>query len=217
MSETVSVEALKEHFPPQVLEPYGQVLIIPNRMFKRGWELELEAQGHRVFATSYNGESSFLVRLDKGAPRNQNSNQPKPVENKLTNEPSSEKLVIPTGTEKPIVKGRKKPWTLEEEDRLKVMLKKGMSQRAIGECLGRSRVSIQGKVQRMSLVEVRLEPTKTTETDTTPNPLTVDKDPVVEGDVVKELLEATSLLYPKYRYACKVLLSEAASKMEEKE
>jgi len=214
MSENVSVEALKEHFPPQILEPYGPVLIIPNRMFKRGWELELEAQGHRVFATSYNGESSFLVRLDKGTPRNQNSNQPKPVENKPTNEPSSGKTEVIAS---PIVKGRKRPWTQEEEAQLKAMLAKGMSHRLIGQRLGRSRVSIQGKTQRMALIGARLEPTKTTVTDTTPNPVIVDKGPVVEGDVVKELLEATSFLYPKYRYACKVLLSEAASKMEQKE
>jgi len=198
MSEAVSVEALKEHFPPQNLEPYGPVLIIPNRMFKRGWELELEAQGHRVFATSYNGESSFLVRLDKGEPRN--------VESK------HEKAPTPLANSSK-AKDWWKRWTSEEIQRLQEMLKQGLGVDRIAKELERTEHSVQRKIQRLQL-KAGPKPATTQATA-----ISRDVSPILNTDenVVKELLEASLQLYPRYRHACQILLSEATTKIMNQE
>lgn len=68
MSE-ISFEVLRERSPGEIINLFGEVLVIPSRLFQRGWELELEAQGHRVYEGDYNGEAAFLVRADETKPR----------------------------------------------------------------------------------------------------------------------------------------------------
>jgi len=208
MSETVSVEALKEHFPPQNVEPYGSVLIIPNRMFKRGWELDLEAQGHRVFATSYNGESSFLVRLDKGEPRNVESKHEK-VPTPPANSPNVTSI---TNSSKAKDKAEWKRWTEQEERKLLEMVEAGHDFNKIGVALDRSGKAVKRKLVRMKgehLKPVEIEPVATVSGDL--NPVASDEDHI------KELLAAASELYPRFRHACQILLSEATTKIMNQE
>jgi len=70
ITESVNIEVLKERVPAELVNPFGQVVVIPSRMFQRGWEPILESQGHRVFVGNYEGEAAFLVRVDKAKPRN---------------------------------------------------------------------------------------------------------------------------------------------------
>jgi len=205
MSETVSVETLKEHFPPQTLEPYGPVLIIPNRMFKRGWELELEAQGHRVFATSYNGESSFLVRLDKGQPRNVESKHEK-APTVSVNSPNAASI---TNSSKAKDKAEWKRWTKDEESKLLEMVEAGHDFEKIGVALDRSGKAVKRKLVRMKgkdLKPVEIEPVAAVSGDL--NPIASPEDHV------RELLAAASELYPKYRVACRFLLLETSKLLE---
>jgi len=203
MSETVSVEALKEHFPPQNVEPYGSVLIIPNRMFKRGWELDLEAQGHRVFATSYNGESSFLVRLDKGEPRNVESKHEK-APTLVVNSPNATRMANSSKD-----KAEWKRWTEQEERKLLEMVEAGHDFEKIGVALDRSGKAVKRKLVRMKgkdLKPVGFEPVATVSGDL--NPIASPEDHV------KELLAAASELYPRYRHACRFLLLETSKLLE---
>ncbi|MFX0210245.1 MAG: hypothetical protein ACFFDT_29970 [Candidatus Hodarchaeota archaeon] len=50
MSETVSIEALKEEFSVETINPFGKVVVIPSRQFQPHWESELQRQGFKVFA-----------------------------------------------------------------------------------------------------------------------------------------------------------------------
>jgi len=65
VTESVNIEVLKERFPSEIINPYGEVLVILSRLFQRGWESTLESQGHRVFVGDYNGEATFFVKLEK--------------------------------------------------------------------------------------------------------------------------------------------------------
>jgi len=49
MSEPVSIEVLKERFSSEIVNPFGEVLFIPNRLFHRELETVLEAQSRKFF------------------------------------------------------------------------------------------------------------------------------------------------------------------------
>jgi len=57
-------ERLLERFPTEVVNPYGEVLIIPSNRFKNEWKEKLEA-GFETFASSYGVQSCFFVRKKK--------------------------------------------------------------------------------------------------------------------------------------------------------
>jgi len=188
MVEVPLIEVLKQRFGIENVDVFGECVVVPSRFFLPNWEKELKSQGFSVYTNSFNGAAAFFIRL-----------------NKTKNNSVSEKPVV--STEKPIVKGKKRFWTKEEEEQLKDMVQRGLRNRDIAKALGRSKIAIQGKVTHMGLVGARLEPATII---TAPNPVLH-----VEDDVVKEYLACVSELYPRYRNVCVLLLKQATSKMEE--
>jgi len=178
MSETISIEILKERFPSEIVNPYGEVLVIPSRLFQREWESDLEVQGYKVYAGSYNGESTFFVRPHKA--------EPKSIEKASSS------------------KAEWKRWTLEDVQRLKDLLSQNLPIEEIAKTLDRTTASVERKIQRLGLIQQRFEPTTKTE----PNLVVSDEDHI------RELLQATLQLFPKFPYACHVLLREATSKLK---
>lgn len=198
MSETISFEVLRERFPSEIINPFGEVLVIPSRLFQRGWESTLESQGHRVYANSFNGESCFLVRVDKAEPRNVAYAKPENVS--MDTKPSKAK------------EDRWKRWTTKETQRLQDMLRQGLGVDEIAEALERTRFSVERKIQRLRKKGFNLPELESgvpiTRPSVTPNPVTA------EDHVVKELLAAASELYPRYRHACRFLLLETTRMLE---
>jgi len=119
VTESVNIEVLKERFPSEIINPYGEVLVILSRLFQRGWESTLESQGHRVFVGDYNGEATFFVKLEK----------------------SKEKVVT--------YLHKRNDWTEEEKVRLVELVKAGKNWKQIGEALARSSGAVKVKFQGM--------------------------------------------------------------------
>lgn len=70
MEETLDlVESLKQRFKVEKIQPYGQVIPVPSKLFDPSWEATLESQGHRVYVNAMNGEPFCFVSVRKGKPR----------------------------------------------------------------------------------------------------------------------------------------------------
>jgi len=78
------VESLRQRFRTEKIEPYGQVISVPSKLFESSWETTLEAMGHRVFVNAMNGEPFCFVSVRKGEPRQVN-----PSRASMTTKPSA--------------------------------------------------------------------------------------------------------------------------------
>jgi len=68
---SVLIEVLKGRFPIEIVNPYGEVLVVPSRLFQPDWEAELKRQGLKVYTSSFNGEACFFIK--QGDPKNETS------------------------------------------------------------------------------------------------------------------------------------------------
>jgi len=87
-------EELCEKFPTKVVNPFGEVLIIPSRSFKNEWKERLEAEEIQMFMSNYGSQSCFLLRkkkqesspvIEESSVQNE-ADKPSPVKKKLTPE-----------------------------------------------------------------------------------------------------------------------------------
>jgi hypothetical protein len=69
-------EELSETFPAEVVEPYGEVLIVPVKAFKPEWKSMLEAEGVQIYTNAYRGQVCFFLR--KKASNQAPQEQPQP-------------------------------------------------------------------------------------------------------------------------------------------
>ena len=81
-------EELSETFPAEVVEPYGEVLIVPAKAFKPEWRSMLEAEGVQIYTNAYRGQVCFFLR--KKASNQAPQEQPQPnVETVVSTSPNS--------------------------------------------------------------------------------------------------------------------------------
>ena len=66
-------EELSETFPAEVVEPYGEVLVVPAKAFKPEWRSMLEAEGVQIYSNAYRGQVCFFLRkkVSNQAPQEQ--------------------------------------------------------------------------------------------------------------------------------------------------
>jgi len=69
-------EELSETFPAEVVEPYGEVLIVPVKAFKPEWRSMLEAEGVQIYTNAFRGQVCFFLR--KKASNQAAQEQPQP-------------------------------------------------------------------------------------------------------------------------------------------
>ncbi|MEM2385874.1 MAG: GcrA family cell cycle regulator [Candidatus Bathyarchaeia archaeon] len=116
-------EELAQTFPVEVVEPFGEVLVIPVKAFREEWRSQLQNENVQIYLSGYRGQSCFLLKK-------------KAV-------PSSDPAVSIAGSTK------QKRWTKEEEVLLAKLLQEGASISQIAEKLGRKRGSVIGKITRI--------------------------------------------------------------------
>jgi hypothetical protein len=86
-------EELSETFPAEVVEPYGEVLIVPAKAFKPEWRSMLEAEGVQIYTNAYRGQVCFFLRkkASNQAVQEQpktNVGSPEPTSSQPTSQPS---------------------------------------------------------------------------------------------------------------------------------
>ena len=114
-------EELSQIYPLEIVEPYGEVLIVPNKAFKPEWKERLEAENVKIYANSYMGKTCFFLKK-KGKTE---------------------------GFKAKVERKYFQRWTEEEEERLLQLANEGLTVREIAERLGRSVGAIRVKLLRL--------------------------------------------------------------------
>ena len=122
-------EELSERFPIKVVNPYGQVVVIPSNQFKNEWKEKLEAEGFETFASSYGRQTCFFLRKKKQGQAIEKS----PVE----------------GDSKPSPVKEKKPLKPEQRATIKQLYSQGLSGKEIANKLGCSIQTIGGVIRHL--------------------------------------------------------------------
>jgi hypothetical protein len=215
------LESLEERFPPQEIHEFGKCLIIPIREFPDAYGERLKSQGYRIRYQGFGGRSCAFVLLNRGNGGNGEGQKAGP---------QAEAPASSGQKESPKVQ---RPWTDQDVSSLKELYTQGVSVEEIARKLSRSETSIKRKCERLALKRGKKQadptegplPGSTSEStpevsaDSAPDqPEPVaDKQATHNGGLVKELLEASSVLYPHYRHAAALVLQAAAKEMERDE
>jgi len=87
-------EELSETFPAEVVEPYGEVLVVPAKAFKPEWRSMLEAEGVQIYTNAYRGQVCFFLRKKASNQAPQEQPQPNVVTTVTTSPQNIEEAVI---------------------------------------------------------------------------------------------------------------------------
>ena len=185
-------EQLKQSYLNEIVQPYGEVVVVPTRAFQNEWKEQLEAEGIKIFSSSYGMQSAFFLRKASA-----------------TEKSSIQQVARQDNPEKQVKE--KKPWTSEERNKLKELLSQGLSAKEIAARLGKSVWQVGGAIRYLPRI-TPLPKSRSSSTEKTNPQLELDNP--ADADLVKEYLSAISLLYPSHRRVCRLLLREAANVME---
>lgn len=189
----ITVKELTGMFPVKDVAPYGKCVIIPAVSFGHSWEQDLKQQGCKIFSGSFQDKAVFYVKLPQETTRKER-------------------------------KGPKGPgWTEKEDQILVALVKEKLSagqevdfEEIAKQLPGRSGNGVKMRITRLQkkgllpeLPRRKYGRRKKDKAAPPSVPSTTDKT-----KVVKELLQASAMLYPGYPHACAILLREVTKEME---
>jgi len=239
----ILLASLQERFGTEEVHEFGSCVIVPLKEFPKDHEETLKKQGYRVFYQSYRGQSCAFIRLGSHGSGSQKTDpQPEDTVPRPVAIPSREKESMEKDHEK-ISRGNPEQekksegktlfhihWTREDRATLKQLYEQKVSVDEIAQKLKRTLISVQSQAQSLGLRrnavnataapgELELVGEKALVEDNGAAPDRTEplsEKPVVEHNehLVREFLEATSVLYPRFRHAAALILKAAATEMQ---
>jgi len=176
-------EELTQSFPFEVVEPYGEVVVVPVKAFKEEWRRQLENENVQIYTNAYRGMACFFLRK------------------------KVDKAVSKSAFEREQAKLKPVEWNEENLRVLRELSSQGYGVRRIArhfQMLGYnvSPVHVWKKLKQLGL--------KLKHTRGAPSPQPVKKEAEANAHpLFRELLEACLTLYPNHQGACMVLLEKA--------
>lgn len=127
---------LASKYGPQTVEPFKEpVIAIPVKEFKPQWEEQLKAEGCKILVSDYLGRASFLIRkVGNGLSQTEVKAQNEPSENSNQNQDR-----------------KRKPWSREEEQKLRELFNQGKSYEELAQIFNRNLKALQQKCYDMGL------------------------------------------------------------------
>ena len=235
------LESLEERFPPQEIHEFGKCLIIPIREFPDAYGEQLKRQGYPIHYQGWGGRSCAFVVVKKrnggnGEGQKADSQASAPGATIASGQKESElkrdskQDDVPKQPGQPTREGpsngkssgRGRAWTDQEVSSLKEFYGLGLSVLKIAQKLDRSKIAVESKCQQLGLrrvetqVEMKRQPGPGLDAKASTGQLEPESEKSARhnGDLVKELLEASSVLYPQYRHAAALVLHAAVKEME---
>jgi hypothetical protein len=203
-------EELSETFPAEVVEPYGEVLIVPVKAFKPEWRSMLEAEGVQIYTNAYRGQVCFFLRkkASNQAQPNVGSGEPTSSNNMLKEEEKPNVVTSVTTSSQPALQLQK------IEDAVAQLVEQGLGfkeiQQRLGLTSGRlmgvfSSLSRKGVLQRLGWVPERRKRKPSTREDKFE-----PAKPSLNGSIlpVREMLEASLMLLDSHPQVAKFLLEK---------
>lgn len=178
------LDQLKETWPIENIEPFGEVVVIPAKAFKEEWKEQLLSV--KIYAQAYHGEACLFLKEKNGIESKQEEIEHKPE-------------LIPRKS--------KRHWTQEEDEELRQLYEeRGLSIHVISKNMDCCPQTIRNHITQLGLSDSQTH----TEAE---NLKTQDMTSINEDSLVKELLAASAQLYPNYRRVCSMLLRQASEKI----
>jgi transposase len=181
-------EMLSQTFPSEVVEPFGEVVIVPVKAFKEEWRRQLENENVQIYTNAYRGQACFFLRK------------------------KADKAVSKSVFEREQVQLKSVEWNEENLRVLRELSSRGYGVRRIARhfhTLGYN-VSPTNVWKKLKQLGLKLKHTRGT-----PNPQPVKKEAEANAhSLFRELLEACLKLYPNHQGACVVLLEKAKELLE---
>jgi hypothetical protein len=133
-------EELSETFPAEVVEPYGEVLIVPAKAFKPEWRSMLEAEGVQIYTNAYRGQVCFFLRKKASNQAPQEQPQPNIVSAETTSPNSMPKTNV----------GSPEPTSSNVEDAVAQLVEQGLGFKEIQQRLGLTSGRLMGVFSSLS-------------------------------------------------------------------
>jgi hypothetical protein len=133
-------EELSETFPAEVVEPYGEVLIVPVKAFKPEWRSMLEAEGVQIYTNAYRGQVCFFLRKKASNQAPQEQPQPNIVSAETTSPNSMPKTNV----------GSPEPTSSNVEDAVAQLVEQGLGFKEIQQRLGLTSGRLMGVFSSLS-------------------------------------------------------------------
>ena len=194
---------LASKYGSQLVEPFREpVIAIPAREFKPQWEEQLKMEGCKILVSDYLGRASFLIRkVGNGLSQ---------TEVKAQNEPCE------TGNSNSNQKQHRKPWSREEEQKLRELFNQGKSYSELAQIFGRNLKALQQKCYDMGLKRREIAKPNPSPTPN-PNPKqesNQNQSSQANNMEITQLIEASLQLLPSYPQAAKILLQQALNQLQ---
>jgi transposase len=200
---------LRERYPVETVPMLGECVIVPTKRLPQEFEQKLKQDGVRIRYQGYDGETCAFIALEKQAQSVSDIEDSSIQKEDSEHKPDSDSKPSP----------ELKPWTPEERETMKNLLKNGASPKAIAEKLGKSIFQIAAMTSHLPddfKPKRGRQPKVNTET-----PIQERKEekpqPKSDGhsEDFREMMESCLLLYNSgKKRACMILLSEANRLLE---
>jgi hypothetical protein len=214
-------EELSETFPAEVVEPYGEVLIVPVKAFKPEWRSMLEAEGVQIYTNAYRGQVCFFLRkkASNQAPQEQpqpnvGSGEPTSSNNMLKEEEKPNVVTVVTTSSQPALQLQ------NIEDAVVQLIREGLGfkeiQQRLGLTSGRlmgvfSSLSRKGALQKLGWVPMRKrsrKPSSNSRVQIPPLKLKDVKPSLNTSLPVREMLQASLKILDEHPKVARFLLEK---------
>jgi len=213
--------SLQERWGIEEVDQLGPCVIVPLKQFPKQDEEKLEKDGYKVAYRGYRGQTCAFIRLrspgslGSGGNGERQKTDPQPQDLTPNPLPEAEKVQPDQETEPMKTLLSKKHWTREDRGTLKKLYEQNVSVEDIAQRLKRTKTSVESQAQSLALRRHGINATATAgESESVPEKAVVPETPEHDGHLVREFLEATSVLYPRFRHAAALILKAAATEMQ---
>jgi hypothetical protein len=206
-------EELSETFPAEVVEPYGEVLVVPVKAFKPEWRSMLEAEGVQIYTNAFRGQVCFFLRKKASNQAPQEQPQPNVVTAVTTSPNSTPKTNVGT-----VVPTSSQPQNVE--DAVAQLVEQGLGfkeiQQRLGLTSGRlmgvfSSLSRKGVLQKLGWVPMRKRSRKPSSNSRVQIPALKLKDvkPSLNASLpVREMLQVSLKILDEHPRVARFLLEK---------
>jgi hypothetical protein len=212
-------EELSQTFPLEVVEPYGEVLVVPVKAFKPEWRSRLEAEGIQTYTNAYRGQVCFFLR--KKASNQAVQEQPQPnlgsgeptSSNNMLKEEEKRNVVTSVTTSSQPAPQPSQPQNIEEA--IVQFIKEGKNFKEIQQRLGLSSgrlmgvfssLSRKGVLQKLGWVPMRKRSRKPSTREAKVEP--TEPSPNTSDLPLREMLQASLKILDEHPRVAKFLLEK---------
>jgi len=128
------LEWLKERYPTEKADLFGECLVVPLSRFPKEYEEQLRGKGLRIRYQGWHGETCAFIKLSNSPEQSSHEEE----EAEKTQRPEAPSSIGESADDSKPVRKRDHPWSLEEREQLRALLIQNVPMNEIAAKIGRS-------------------------------------------------------------------------------